>query len=233
MKIYPRLFAFIALGFVLATIVGTVSHEYGHIAVAKFFGYETKLYYDSMNYNVEEKLDAIYAYYDKHMHSILLPSSPEKKYFEEHHTQILKEINYVRWGGPAQTMITGTIGVLMLWLRRKKIAEYGMKLTDWIFVLLAFFWSREITNFLIVSIDSLILSKPHTGGDEAHISRYYQIPWITINAITGCIAALVLLWVVFIVIPRRQRLTFITAGLAGSALGWMIWMEWVGPRILS
>ncbi len=32
------------------TVVGTLSHEYGHIVVAKYLGYETKLHYGSMNY---------------------------------------------------------------------------------------------------------------------------------------------------------------------------------------
>jgi len=34
-------------GFVLATIVGTISHEYGHIAVAKYLGYKTFLHYST------------------------------------------------------------------------------------------------------------------------------------------------------------------------------------------
>ena len=40
---------YFSLGFVLFTIIGTVSHEYGHIIVAKSLGYETTLHYGSMN----------------------------------------------------------------------------------------------------------------------------------------------------------------------------------------
>jgi hypothetical protein len=36
--------------FILFTAIGTVSHEYGHISVAKIYGYETSLHYGSMNY---------------------------------------------------------------------------------------------------------------------------------------------------------------------------------------
>ncbi|MBP6236340.1 MAG: hypothetical protein KA270_13730 [Saprospiraceae bacterium] len=37
----------IVVGFILATIVGTISHEYGHIAVAKYLGYNTSLHFSS------------------------------------------------------------------------------------------------------------------------------------------------------------------------------------------
>ena len=40
---------YFSLGFVLFTIIGTVSHEYGNIIVAKSLGYETTLHYGSMN----------------------------------------------------------------------------------------------------------------------------------------------------------------------------------------
>ena len=43
------LFVFSIL-FILFTVIGTVSHEYGHMAVAKYLGYETVLHYGSVNY---------------------------------------------------------------------------------------------------------------------------------------------------------------------------------------
>ncbi len=49
-KFYTRPFLILTFGFILFTAIGTVSHEYGHIAVAKFHGYETELHYGSMNY---------------------------------------------------------------------------------------------------------------------------------------------------------------------------------------
>ncbi|WP_116788289.1 hypothetical protein [Flavobacterium psychrotrophum] len=235
LTIYPRLFAFIALGFVLATIVGTVSHEMGHIAVAKSLGYKTKLYYASMNYNFEEKLDSLEAYHDKHKSAIYAKQdSPEKTYFKKAYEQIGKERYYINWGGPAQTMIVGTFGFIMLWLRRKKITEYGMKVADWIFAIIAFFWSRQLFNFLHLIFDYIGSKGTNlsTRGDEVKISRYLRLPLPTVNVITATIAIILLVWVVFIIIPKSKRLTFIISGLGGSALGWMIWMYWMGPVLL-
>jgi hypothetical protein len=50
-EILPKFFFIIFLAFILFTIIGTLSHELGHIAVAKYFGYETTLDYGSMAYS--------------------------------------------------------------------------------------------------------------------------------------------------------------------------------------
>ena len=46
--------------FILFTIIGTISHEYGHIIVAKFLGYGTELHYGSMNYDNDFKNNEIH-----------------------------------------------------------------------------------------------------------------------------------------------------------------------------
>ena len=45
----------IACTFIFFTVIGTLSHEYGHIAVAKYFGYETELHYGSMGFDYASK----------------------------------------------------------------------------------------------------------------------------------------------------------------------------------
>lgn len=233
LQLHPRLFAFIALGFVIATIVGTVSHELGHIAVARSLGYRTTLRYASMQHNMEDKMDSLGTYYDKHHDKIMARAdSPDKSYFTEKYAQLNADGNLINWGGPAQTMLTGTIGLIVLWFRRKKIAAAGMKVADWFWVILAFFWSRQLANLLIVLFFYLRRGKYAGNGDETKISIYYHWPFVTLNAITGMLAAAILTYVVFHIIPKQQRLTFIAAGAAGSVLGWVVWMEWIGPVML-
>ncbi len=43
-------FILLSLTFILFTVLGTLTHEGGHIAAAKYYGYETTLHYSSMNY---------------------------------------------------------------------------------------------------------------------------------------------------------------------------------------
>ena len=46
-----RTFLPFTLSFILFTIIGTLSHEGGHILVAKALGYQTKLHFASMSWN--------------------------------------------------------------------------------------------------------------------------------------------------------------------------------------
>ena len=54
----------IVITFVVFTAIGTILHEFGHQAVAEYFGYETKLSYGSVNYfHPGRNTDPIYIEY--------------------------------------------------------------------------------------------------------------------------------------------------------------------------
>jgi len=234
LKVHPRLFAMLALSFVIATIVGTVSHEAGHCTVAKALGYDVELHYASMdnsNYFEEHDLET---YYDKHIDKIMSKeSSLEKATFTNLYETGKKESLLIILGGPLQTMITGTIGIVWLWYHRKKImAKTELSVKEWFAVFIAFFWSRQIINELICIYEYVVHGAILPNGDEAKISRQWDLPVNTINIVTGIIGTVLLIWVTFSIIPKQQRFSFILAGVAGSALGVVIWFMWVGPIIL-
>jgi hypothetical protein len=234
--LHPRLFALLALTFVLSTIIGAVSHEMGHIAAAKSFGYKTKLHYAAASFAPEKDVVFDSLYKADSLKIIAQTPSPEKQRFEQYRTELREKRKHeefiISLAGPLQTMLTGTIGILILYLRRKKITAAGMKGIDWLAVFLALFWSRQLANFILVLLAYFMFGDFNHFGDEEKISHYLNLYPITINLITGIPAALILLWTVFVIIPKQQRFTFIIAGLAGSALGWMVWMEWIGPVLL-
>lgn len=45
--------------FYLSIIIGTISHEFGHIIVAKSLGYDVKLDYHSMDWYIKDKIDFV------------------------------------------------------------------------------------------------------------------------------------------------------------------------------
>ena len=236
-QINPRLFALLALSFVLATIVGTVSHELGHFAVAKFYEARPTLHYASVSHDEPPKaLIALNQRHDRDKAKIDSPNpSPEKEAYLAYRKKLAHKNNTIKLlinlGGPLQTMLTGSLGGLMLWRRRKKIATLGMRTADWFWVILAFFWSRQLANFLVV-LKIFFIRHRISRGDETRISRYFGWHLLTVNTITGIAAAAELLGVVFMIIPKTQRFNFILAGLCGSALGWLVWMGWMGPVLL-
>ena len=131
---------FLTITFVVFTVIGTVSHEYGHILVAKYFGYETTLHYGSMKYDTGDRIS---------------------------HSNVF----WITIGGPLQTTLTGLVGLIVIFLRRNHINEFGLRWIDWLAVFLSLFWLREVFN-LVMSITSEIISPngSYFGGDEVYIS---------------------------------------------------------------
>ena len=188
--------------FIIATVIGTLSHEYGHIIIAKLLGYKTTLHYASMNWESAEP--------SNQTHNLLISI-----------------------GGPLQTILTGILGLLILQLRKQSRKEYGLNLLDWIAVFLSLFWLREIYNLtLSISKGILIGTGRFFGGDEARISNLLELPSGVFPIIFGVLGLGVSLFVIFKVIPKDKRLTFILGGLIGGISGSLLWMNIIGPMIL-
>ncbi|NDJ00101.1 hypothetical protein GWA97_13505 [Flavobacterium sp. LaA7.5] len=229
----PRLFIYLYLGFVLATITGTQTHEMGHYVAAKYFGFNPTLHYGSVSYGESAEQAEMEAFYDNNKKKIVSKeSSPEKERFTNWFTGMQQKYFLITLAGPVQTIITGTLGLVLLFYRRKKIKLEGLKFIDWVLVILAFFWARQVLNFL-VSITSVLLGKKFsTRGDEPRLSMFLELPKPTIGLITATIGAIILLWITFYLIPKNKRLTFICSGIVGCALGFWLWLVKLGPVIL-
>lgn len=79
-----RLFIYLSIGFVLATVIGTVSHEGGHYIAAKHFHYAAKMHYASVSSSETDtyrrkKFDSLYKADEQKILSE--KSSPEKEFF--------------------------------------------------------------------------------------------------------------------------------------------------------
>lgn len=223
----------LSITFVVFTVVGTISHEYGHIIVAKYLRYETELHYGSMNY--DNKLqDQINEIYFRNETSILNKKPfPEKELFEKLIRKSFYDMLAVRIGGPVQTILTGTIGFILLLLRRKKILENGMKILDWLYVFLSLFWLREVCN-LTMSVSSALLNgkKNYFGGDERIIATVLEIPQGSIAIPLAIIGLCIALFVIFRIIPKEQRILFITSGFLGGISGFVLWLRILGPIVM-
>lgn len=223
----------LSITFIVFTVVGTLSHEYGHIVVAKYLGYETELHYGSMNYdnNLQDKIDAIYF---RNETSILSEKPfPEKELFEKLIRKSFYNRLAINIGGPVQTILTGTVGLILLLFRRKKIIENGMKIIDWLYVFLSLFWLREVFN-LTMSVSSALLNgkKNYFGGDERKIAIMLEIPQGSIAIPLAIIGLGVALFVILKIIPKEQRLLFINSGILGGIAGFILWLRILGPIVM-
>lgn len=225
---------FLTFAFILFTVIGTVSHEYGHIITAKSLGYKTTLHYGSMNYKKLELNKKLIEIYNENKNAIENKFNfVQKMEYQKGIEKLQSDRLLITAGGPLQTTLTGIIGLLILLFRRNKTTKYELKLIDWFAVFLSLFWVREVFN-LIMSISSEIISPngSYFGGDEKNISDIFNLWSGTISVILGIIGIVVSIFIVFKVVPKKLRLTFILSGFIGGIVGFILWMDILGPKIL-
>ncbi|MFY0594227.1 hypothetical protein [Roseivirga sp.] len=233
-KIKPTLLFILSLGFILFTVIGTVSHEMGHIAVAKALGYSTELHHASMTYDYESsnsRLNEIYGQYQKEIENDL--DFTLKKEFDSLYKKQRTHGLLISMGGPLQTCLVGLIGFFLLKYHRKKFPQ-RFNHWDWLGVFFPLFWLREVYN-LLTSIGSKIID-PQTfsyfGGDELNIAYYLEIWEGSVAISLGAIGLGISLLVIFKYLPHQYRLTFILSGLIGGNIGFYLWIYQLGPLVL-
>lgn len=221
---------YFSICFILVTIFGTLSHEFGHLVVAKILGYDTILHHSSMEWTNEVKESVIEIYIKNE--SIIEERKPfhnSIQYYKK-----LDKINYDEFlivlGGVLQTIITGSIAFsLLIYNKKKKIG----KILFWFLVFLSLFWSRQVFN-LFKGVLQFCFKKSNSlfWGDELKLSTFLNLFEGTISLFLGTLGILILSILLFKIIPLKYRLSFIIASFIGSLLGYTLWMILIGPLIL-
>lgn len=223
----------IVLAFIACTIIGTLSHEFGHITVAKSLGYETELHYASMDWydtELRQQRDSLSQLLAQPTISAArtkeLEASFSRTFLDERIPALLISV-----GGPAQTLLFGFTGFTLLILRRNKPS---FTYFDWGLVFLTLFLSRMVANPIIsATLFSLGKSESLITGDEQNIARLLRIDPVLISGSLFLISLACCSYTVFWLIPKQYRWRFFTWGLIGSGLGFITWMMVLGPRVLS
>lgn len=230
-----KYFLLFTLTFILFVPIGTLSHEGGHMVVAQTLGYDTQLHYGSMKWDQGKLLEMHKAFYAKYETEIRTDSPfPEKAAYQNFLQKWRADGFKITLGGPFQTLLTSIVGLFLLYLRRKKRKWNGFKITDWVAVFLSLFCLRTTFNVSYGIFRSLLNGKPLLSGrsDETHIATYLDLPPWTFSMIFGALGLAVFLYIVFVVVPRDKRLTFILAGLIGGISGYFLWLEMLGPILM-
>lgn len=243
-KFKLRFSIIIFLVFIAFTIIGTLSHEYGHILVAKSLGYNTHLSYSSMSYKEkgyyeDAEVKEIFSIVDLYHHEINnnLPFKEKKRFntlkhsLEKKYQPNFKHIFWIALGGPLQTILTSLIGLCILFYR-KTSTKHKLKFLDWLAILLACFISREVYNTFGALVSKFINKERFFTGDEFEISRYLELNQWVIPIITALIGACVMYYILFNVVPKAYRFSFIVSGFFGGISGFVFWNNFLGPIVL-
>lgn len=238
LQFHPKLFLALFFAFVLSAIVGTLSHELGHYVVAKSQGLNPQLHYDHVTWKGVDTANEDYQhwkekqaeYSDSISKGMAFPGS-EKYYRIDREFQ--REWIWRKLGGPIQTMLTGFIALMLLFVFQRRFLEAeSLQFWQWLLVFLSLFWLRQ--PFILISAIFTWIYKGHfpNSGDEYFISWYFGLPSLGVNLVTGMAGLIVLGVVVFRFIPSRQRFTFLLSGCMGGVFGAFFWLEWIGSLII-
>lgn len=197
--------------FVIFTVIGTISHEFGHIAVAKHLGYKTSLHHGSMTWNRGNGWDEMKSISLKYKYEIENSLDFQEK---EKYEMLVEKLNKDRMpivlGGPSQTILAGSVGFIFLLFLRKSMRMKKFNKLDWVFVFLSLFWLREVFN-PVMSISSALINKNtnYFGGDEAVISSNLCLPTAAIPVLLGITGLIIIYGYILLVLlfyPNQNKI---------------------------
>ncbi len=228
-----KLSVVLIISFIFMTIIGTLSHEFGHYAVSKFLGYDATINYKSTQYFDKEAEIYLKNTYQKYQNEIKNNDNfPEKEQFFKILHKKTNNSFWITLGGPVQTMLTGTIGlVLLIVYRKKQKNKEELDLWGWILIFLSLFWLRQIANLAMAIMDFLIKGRLPFGGDEMKLAIHLQLNVWSIQVITGLLGLFVLI-IVINTIPKSKISTFLISGLIGGGLGYYLWLIRFGQYLM-
>lgn len=229
-----KLFFSITFTFIAFTIIGTQTHEWGHYAAAVYLGMKPSLHYQSVDYNEDSmsmEQDKIFVEYEKQI--IAKEEFPFKKRYEYLVKKTSNKHFYFTLWGPLQTMITGSIGfLLILFYRKKFLNKVTLSKSQWLLIFLSLFWLREAFNTSMAGILFIINGQTEFYGDEFYLSTHLKLHSFSIPIFTAAIGFFICTMVTFKFVPATQRKIFIAAGFVGGTVGYFFWMYFLGPLIL-
>ena len=232
-----KLSIYLFISFILFTIIGTLSHEYGHHLAGNIIGIKTRVNYAytiPIDYEGNKRIKEIREL-EKYYY-IYKAINLENIYIIKQHEIVRKmENEYIIFtlGGPLQTMLTSIIGLFILFFFKKKYFDaIGLVFWQWLIVFISLFWLRQSANMFTGLFFHLINGRAGTMSDEIKLARDFGLPPETLSIITGVIGLIILAIVVFNFIPLKQRFTFLISGLIGGVAGYYLWLIQFGKIIM-
>jgi len=230
------LFPILAIGFIAFTIIGTVSHESGHYIVARCLGYQAGINYKSTYFflndtNNEAFIKSHWQHYQKQIKA--KQKFPDQEKWDRLMVTRQHDSFWITLGGAMQTMLAGTIGLILLFfLRRRYFSSKKLSFLLWVLIFITLFWLRQAANFFVGVTNLMLHGSIRSHSDEFILAGYLNFPRWSISIITASIALIILVFVIFKFIPIKQRLTFILAGLVGGVSGYLFWLVLFGKFIM-
>ncbi len=226
-------FIFLTLTFILMTVIGTLTHELGHYSVSKYLGYEASINYQSSSYwdnNLNEYLKDTYEKYSTEIKTN--KAFPGKEKYQIEVQKYRSDTFWIILGGPLETILTGSIGfILLLVFRKRYITLDQVHFIVWTLIFISLFWLRQVANLFMAVMSLLLKGQASQRGDEMRLANHLEINIWTIQIVTGLIGIGILAMILRI-LPKTVIITFLISGLVGGVLGYYLWLIKFGQYIM-
>jgi hypothetical protein len=228
-KISPKHLSVFILVFMILTPIGTLTHELGHLIVAKHLSYDTKLHYSSISWESDLKKSVLDRYFKNQIEIENNLPFTEKEIYDRDVEIINRDDLSILLGGVLQTIIIGSIFFIFFFHSNKKSKD--LSLLQWTYIFLSLFWLREIFNlFYGFCIGLYKGNNQFFYGDEARIADILDVSKGSI-LIPLAILSFGIVFYLIKKIPLKYKFTFIISALIGCPLGYSFWMFIFGPLI--
>lgn len=228
-----KLTLLLALTVIAFTVIGTLTHELGHAAVAWYYGLKPTVHYqftDPGGNLFDPRMTGLADGYGSEIRAGR--PFPNDTLYRRLEAEGRRKIVAFIWGGPTETMLSGTLGFALLlsqW-RRFRTAE-RLSAGQWLILFLTLCWLRQPANLLAGIAQRIVTGRYSAGDDDSRLSIYYGLPVWGILVITTIIATAIC-FVVYRAIPPAQRGSFLLAFIIGAPLGYGLWLFWPGPVVM-
>jgi len=218
------------LGFVTATIISTIVHEYGHFFTAKFLGYDARVSYGSTiwyNQGYQDFIDSLTR--DERIRIRTNEYFPRKDDYLALMKRIKDEAFLITLGGPVLTILIGTLGLSLAFIKKRSFTEASLSVKQWVILFTALFWLREPANYILDVLVTIQRGSFPGRNDEAILAHYLGFDAWSISFVLAVIGLGLVTVLYKKFIPDPDKTTFLLAGLLGGLGGYLSWLFILGP----
>jgi len=236
-----KLFIQLFIGFIIATIIGTMTVFSGAFIIAKSLGLEFKIHYNgfstgpgcvALHANLDY-IDSIQKMFPDEIKNYI--DFPEKqRYLDELKIRKTRMRNHflVATGTFAFPLLIGMAGMIFLFKYKNKYTNHAsLNFKKWILIFLSLFWLRAAID-VWAKLFKLIFKRFKYYSLDSSISYYLNMGKEGFPIIECLVVTTILFFVVFRFIPKQERFTFLLSGLIGGITGVYLWFFLIGKYIL-
>lgn len=232
----------LTISFIVLCISAIILNLHTWSFTANQLGYNEKIYYrgrvsacNLVIHNENQKeYQRIYELYETQIRNG--EPFPEKQTFDTLDKKFNADYVLIELFSDSIFIVFSFVGLIVLWGNRKRVGKERqagkLRLYTWLFILIALYCHWFIMQFVFKLIEVIMGLPPDFTpwinwlADHFHISGWF---FLSFNCLIGL---LVLGYITFRIVPRRQLIPFLVSGLAGGILSRLIWYSWLGPIVM-